>query len=218
MLKAGIFILIIFYCTLCPAQSDSIIKSPDRHYNLKLSYNSSLIYPGISTGIEFPVRPVKEKELKRLHNKYIIKDRFISGNLSWYHHPDFHDNLYLTAEWVMRKTGPEGFISEFSSGFGYSRTFLGGTTYRVSDNGNISVIKLAGYNYALITIGGGFGYDFSVKKQLPFSTFAKMNLLSMFPYNSTIYLRPVLEFGIRYTPGQIKGKLWKETITISKQK
>src|SRR5450759_3453383 len=201
MLKAGIFILIIFYCTLCPAQSDSIIKSPDRHYNLKLSYNSSLIYPGISTGIEFPVRPVKEQGLKKQsHDKSVIKDRFIAGNLSWYHHPDFHDNLYLTAEWVMRRTRSEGFISEFSVGPGYSRTFLGGTTYKVDDNGIISVISNAGYNYALITVGGGFGYDFSMKRQLPVSTFAKMNLLSMFPYNSTIYFRPVLELGFRYMP------------------
>jgi hypothetical protein len=91
-------------------------------------------------------------------------------------------------------------MSEFSFGPGFSRTFLGGTTYKVDDIGNISVIKLAGYNYALITIGGGFGYDFSMKKKLPFSAFAKMNLISMFPYNSTIYFRPVLELGIRFTP------------------
>jgi hypothetical protein len=104
----------------------------------------------------------------------------------------------------MRRTNNKGFISEFSFGPGFSRTFLGGTTYKVDDNGNISVIKLAGYNYALITIGGGFGYDFSLKKQLPFSTFTKMNLISMFPYNSTVYFRPVLELGIRYMPGRAK--------------
>jgi hypothetical protein len=139
--------------------------------------------------------------------RYFTKGRFISGNLNWYHHPDFHDNLYLTAEWVMRRTRFTGFISEFSVGPGFSRTFLGGTTYKVDDNGNVSVIKLAGYNYALITIGGGFGYDFSMKKQLPFSAVAKMNLISMFPYNSTIYFRPVLELGIRYTPGRSKNKV-----------
>jgi hypothetical protein len=86
----------------------------------------------------------------------------------------------------------------------------------VDNAGNISVIKLAGYNYALITIGGGFGYDFSMKKQLPFSTVAKMNLISMFPYNSTIYFRPVLEIGIRYTQGRYKNKVIKQSVTISK--
>jgi hypothetical protein len=217
MLKTGIFILFIFYSVLCNGQIDSVNRAPDRHYNLKLTYISSVIYPGISTGMEIPVLPVKLKEVKRLHNQYIIKAKFISGNLNWYHHPEFHDNLYLTAEWVMRRTRSEGFISEFSAGPGYSKTFLAGTTYRVSDNGNISVIKNAGYNYAVITIGGGLGYDFSLKKHLPFSTFAKMNLLSMFPYNSTIYVRPVLEFGIRFEPVNLWNKIIKkESIKIPK--
>ncbi len=210
MLRTGIFILTMFCYTLCHAQSDSINKLPDRPYELKLSYNSSLIYPGISAGVEFPIGLPKEQEVgKQSHHKSVIKDKYIDGNLNWYHHPGFHDNLYLTAEWVMRRTRIKGFFSEFSSGAGYSRTFLGGTTYKVDDNGNVSVLKLAGYNYALITIGGAFGYDFSVKKQLPFSAFAKMNMFAMFPYNSTIYFRPVLELGIRGNPGQIIKKLKK---------
>jgi hypothetical protein len=213
MLKTGISILIIIYCTLCQAQSDSIKKLADHHLNLKLSYNSSLIYPGISTGIEFPFQQINIQRLKkRGTEKSFTKGRFITGNLSWYHHPYFHDNLYLTAEWVMRRTKSSGFISEFSVGPGYSRTFLGGTTYKVDDNGIISVIRNAGYNYALITVGGGFGYDFSVKRQLPVSIFGKMNLLSMFPYNSTIYFRPVLELGFRYMPGRIKSNVTKESI------
>ena len=88
----------------------------------------------------------------------------------------------------------------------------------MTNNGDITIIRLAGYNYALITIGGGFGYDFSPKKQLPLETYAKMNLISMFPYNSTIYFRPVLELGVRYTPGKIRSKASKESILISQQK
>lgn len=209
MLKPGTFILALLYCTLlCQAQCDSITDSSAHHPNLKLSYNSSLIYPGMSTGIEYSLNHINERVLKnQKHGRDYKKERFISANLNWYHHPDFHDNLYLTAEWVMRRTRFTGFISEFSGGPGFSRTFLGGTTYKVDDAGNISVIRLAGYNYALISLGGGFGYDFSMKKQLPFSAVAKMNLISMFPYNSTIYFRPVLEIGIRYTPGRIKNKV-----------
>ncbi len=217
MLKPGTFILALLYCTLCQAQYDSISVPSGRHFNLKLSYNSSLIYPGMSTGVEYSLNHINERVLKNQKpGRDYKKERFISGNLNWYHHPYFHDNLYLTAEWVMRRTRFTGFISEFSAGPGFSRTFLGGTTYKVDDAGNISVIKLAGYNYALITIGGGFGYDFSMKKQLPFSTVAKMNLISMFPYNSTIYFRPVLEIGIRYTPGKSKNKVSKQSVTISK--
>jgi len=217
MLKTGISILALLYCALCQAQCDSISDSSPRHFSLKLSYNSSLIYPGISTGIEFPLN---NANVQVFENKKLVrcfrKEKLISGNLNWYHHPDFHDNLYLTAEWVMRRTRYTGFISEFSIGPGYSRTFIGGTTYKVDDNGNVSVTKLAGYNYALIIIGGGLGYDFSMVKHLPFSTVAKLNIISMFPYNSTIYFRPVLEFGIRYSPGWSKNKIKKEPVTISK--
>lgn len=171
----------------------------------------------MSTGVEYSLNHINERVLKNEKpGRDYKKERFISANLNWYHHPYFHDNLYLTAEWVMRRTRFSGFISEFSAGPGISRTFLGGTTYKVDDAGNISVIKLAGYNYALVTIGGGFGYDFSMRKQLPFATVAKMNLISMFPYNSTIYFRPVLEIGIRYRPGSYKNKVSKESVTTSK--
>jgi hypothetical protein len=163
---------------------------------------------------------VNHTSISVFKNKQLIrtftKERYISGNLNWYHHPDFHDNIYLTAEWVMRRTLNAGFISEFSIGPGFSRTFLGGTTYKVDDNGNVSVIKSAGYYYALVTIGGGFGYNFSMKKQLPLSAFVKMNIISMFPYNSTVYFRPVLELGIRYTPGRPRSGIIKEPNTVSK--
>ena len=203
MLKTGICILFIYCCPYCQAQSDSIIKPSNSHFNLKLSSGSSVIYPGVSTGIEFPLHPYNCKGLiTKPDNRSYYKCRFISGNLSWYHHPGFHDNLYFTAEIVMRRTRQGGFFSEFSFGPGYSRTFIAGTTYKENENGDISVVKHAGYSYAVITFGGGFGYDFSLKKQIPVSVFSKMNLLSMFPYNSTIYIRPVLELGFRYFTGR----------------
>lgn len=207
---SGFTIVLLFFSALCQAQCDSVMKPSEYHYNIKLAYNSSLIYPGASAGIEFRIKEVNMQIIKRnKKSKSFTRSRFLSGNLNWYHHTDFHDNLYLTAEWVMRRTNSKGFVSEFSLGPGFSRTFLGGTTYRVNDSGDISKAKLAGYNYALITIGEGFGFDFSVKKQKPFSAVAKLNLISMFPYNSTFYIRPVLELGIRYMPLQGKCKLMK---------
>jgi hypothetical protein len=199
MLKPGILILFFFSYSLCQAQNDSINNLPESRNDIKLAYNSSVIYPGISAGIEFPVHQIRTQvwTVKSVSRSF-YRRRYISGNISWYHHPEFHDNLYLTAEWIMRRTRSGGFISEFSFGPGYSRTFLGGTTYKVSDNGAVTVTKNAGYSYALITLGGGFGYDFSLKKRIPVSVFSKMNLISMFPYNSSLYFRPVLELGLRY--------------------
>jgi len=210
MLKAGIFILTLLSCSLCQAQNDSIGKISGLKCNLKLAYLSTLIYPGASIGIEVPLQKLNEgmgEKFKK--NRTIYRSRFISGNLNWYHHPDFHDNLYLTAEWVMRRTNSNGLITEFSGGPGFSHTFLGGTTYRVDESGDVSIVRLAGYNYALLTIGYGLGIDFSVKKKLPYSVVFKMDLISMFPYNSTVYIRPVLEIGLRYSP-------WKSKTPINK--
>jgi hypothetical protein len=217
MQKTGVSILALIICTLCRAQSDSISNTSTRGLNIKLAYVSSLIYPGISTGLEFQV---KHATISVLKNQILIRsfltEKYISGNINWYHHPDFQDNIYLTAEWVMRRTRYTGFISEFSAGPGFSRTFLGGATYKVDENGNVYVIKLAGYFYALVTVGGSFGYDFSMKKQFPVSVFVKMNIISMFPYNSTIYIRPVMEFGIRYSPGKSKSEKNHESTTFSR--
>jgi len=209
MLKFRISILALLYCAFSNAQTRSIADTSAFHLTFKLAYVSSLIYPGISAGAEIPFLHINKELLKKSQPRY-FKERFVSGNLNWYHHPGFHDNLYITAEWVLRRTRYRGFISEFSLGPGFSRTFLGGTTYKVNDNGDVSVIRLAGYNYALFTIGGGVGYDFSMHKNLPFSSFAKMNLITMFPYNSTIYFRPVLELGIRYSPYKLTRMTQKD--------
>lgn len=192
-------ILLIYYSLICQAQSDSVQTISGKDFNLKLSSNSSLIYPGLSAGIELNYFRTKDQNfIFKSASRSFLKSRFIAGNVSWYHHPFFHDNIYITVEWIMRRTRSGGFTSEFSFGPGFSRTFLSGTTYKVSDNGNVSVISNAGYKYALLTLGGGLGYDLSMRKKIPLIIFSKMNMISMFPYNSTIYFRPVLELGVKY--------------------
>jgi ABC-type sugar transport system ATPase subunit len=162
---------------------------------LKISANGSIIYPGAGTGIEY-ILMQKETAGEKYGKHRTIG--FISGNIAFYHHPTFHDNLYFTMEWGKRRIKNSGFCYEFDLGPGLSRTFISGTTYKIDDSGNVSKLKLAGYYYAAITAGGGAGYDFSQKKKLPFTAVAKMNFLLMFPYNSTLYVRPVLELGLRY--------------------
>lgn len=200
MFRPIVILAFIIGSRVCPGQSDSVITRAGNYFGIKASYNSSLIYPGMSAGAELLI---KTKAVSNLKNRSELKPKIINQhltlNINWYHHPAFHDNIYLTTEWVRRKVKQSGFYSEFSTGPGFSRTFLGGTTYRVTDGGTVSVNKLAGYSYAMVTIGGGIGYDFNNKKKTPLSAYAKMNLISMFPYNSTIYIRPVIELGVRFT-------------------
>lgn len=154
MLRLFMVLALARLSLICFGQTDSLRVVNNGLSGLKFSYNSSLIYPGLSAGVEFPVKNVRvDKIQKTSDEKAFTRGRFISGNLNWYHHPGYHDNVYLTTEWVMRRTKPGGFYSEFSSGLGFSRTFLGGTTYRVADDGTVSIKKLKGYNYAMITVG-----------------------------------------------------------------
>jgi hypothetical protein len=187
----------------CLSQTDSLISWNKISSDLTVSYNSSLIYPGIRAGIEFPVNTVSlTRSTKKGDSKSIIKDRYLSASSGWYHHPGFHDNLYITFEWIMRRTNKNGFFTEFSSGAGYSRTFLGATTYRVDNNGNVNILKHAGYNYAMVIAGGGFGYSFAQNKRIPLSMFYKFDILTMFPYNSIVYFRPAMELGLIYKPAK----------------
>jgi len=195
------------------AQTDSLISKVKISSNLLISYNSSLIYPGIRLGIEIPVYSVSlTKNTNAGRKKLIIKDHFISVNSRWYHHPGFHDNLYFTAEWTMRRSYKVRIFNDYSFGTGYSRTFLGGTTYHADKNGTVNIIKSAGYNYALIIAGAGFGFDFSKKRGIPLSVFSKFDVLTMFPYNSTIYFRPILELGLIYKPENFLQILTKRRV------
>lgn len=179
---------------ICSGQSNQAVNDTPKP-EIKISCNSSLIYPGVSIGTGFNIKAPDRG--RRLLYEPIIRNQLVALNLSWYHHPGFHDNVYFTCEWVLRRSWRNCFYSEFSIGPGFSRTFLGGTSYRVNDNGAVSVKRFAGYNYAMFALGGGIGYSLQKKIKIPLSAFTRMNLISMFPYNSTIYFRPVLEIGTR---------------------
>lgn len=199
--KSILIVFLFAFSTVCFGERVDSVKIDTLSSNLTCSYNSSLIYPGARIGIEFPIIKNDITKFKKSEKKKdFVKDYFITANLSFYHQPNFQDNVYLTGGWTMRKTRTSGFFTEFSPEIGLSRTFLGATTYRVDNNGNVSIEKFAGYYYALMSVGEGVGYDFSITKSKPLKVFFKLNMLCMFPYNSTIYMRPAAEIGLIYTP------------------
>ena len=200
--KILLLLLLVITSQLTFSQTDSMAQKKYVSSNILFAYNSSIIYPGLKIGIEIPIYSVYVFKEENSHKvKSFKKDRYFSVISSWYHQPEFHDNFYFTVEWTMRRTNGTGLFTEFSSGPGYSRTFLGGTTYEVDNSGKVSIIKSAGYSYAMIIAGGGLGYDFSKSQGKPISIFYKLELLTMFPYNSTVYFRPAMSLGIIYRPG-----------------
>ncbi len=179
---------------------------------LKIAAQGSLIYPGCKFGFEYPVQRI---ELRKRNDKLLIKDRFLTANIGWYHHPNFHDNIYLITEWQSRKIRANGLFTEFSPGIGYSRTFIGSTTYVVNDAGAVNKVNSAGYNYALLSVGFGAGYNLAVRHDLPLALYSKISLLTLFPYNGFIYPRPTLEIGIVF---KLQNFLNNSITSITKSK
>jgi hypothetical protein len=171
--------------------------------SLSLALNSSLLYPGLKSGVALPIKTVEVTRLRKANTpKVFTRDLFLTTSINWYHHPTFHDNVYLTAGLLKKRTAVSGFFTETSAEIGVSRTFLAGTTYQVTDEGRISIEKAAGHYYATATVGAGFGYDIGKRGTLPLALYSKLNLLTLFPYNSTLYIRPTLEIGLIYTPAR----------------
>ena len=202
--KLGLTVAVIFIVLTSFAQQDTTkIQRQNFSLNLKASYNSSIVYPGLRIGTETMIKRIELTKTKKQKNKLIFKDRLFTTNLSFYHHPTFHTNTYITAGYTFRRTREKGFFTEFCPEIGYSRIFLGGTTYIVDNSGTVSIKKLAGYNYALVSVGLGVGYDFSKIGVKPISIFYKFNIISMLPYNSTFYIRPAMELGVIYKPKKL---------------
>ncbi|MFN0175400.1 MAG: hypothetical protein ACKVU0_12175 [Saprospiraceae bacterium] len=197
MKNLALISLFCFYATVPLAQS---VSGTERSVasNIKIAYNATLVYPGVRGGIEYPIKRIDlVKCWRKKLPRPIVKERFLSGEIGFYHHPTFHDNIYLLVGWQMRRTGRRGFFTEFSPALGYSRTFLGGETYSVDDlTGKVTLIKWAGYNYAMLSLGGGIGYKFRPRT----SAFLRTCLLTMFPSNNYVYLRPTIELGIILKP------------------
>jgi hypothetical protein len=193
-----LFIAILVQFSLHAQKSKvTISKEIKKIPNVKAAYLGSIVYPGFKVGSEFPMYAKETSITKKTGEvKVKLKERFITGNLGFYYHQTFHANWMLSIEWQLRKTRQNGWFTEWASGIGYSRTILDAITYKVSDAGEISKVKFAGHHYFLMSINGGFGYDFMVKKEKQLKLYCKGSLLILTPYNSFIYPRPTFEIGV----------------------
>ncbi len=200
ILKLSVFVLVSFTC-FNESKAQSTVELPKT--GIKASYMGSLTYPGFKIGIERPYKVIQIDKTKSWGTKTILKERYLTLNLGFYHHQTFHDNLFLLAEWQLRRQKSNGWFFEFAPGLGYSRTFLGGTTYKVSENGEVTKKPLAGYNYAMFSISHGFGFDFSKRKAIPLKAYVKPSLFVLAPYNSFVYIRPTVELGIICSPSDV---------------
>lgn len=172
---------------------------------VKAALLGSLIYPGFKVGLELPYKITRIEKTKKWGEKIILKERYWTGNLGFYHHPTFHDNFFLLLEKQNRRQKRSGWFTESAIGVGYSHTFLGEETYEVSQEGLVQKKSLAGHNHAVFSMSLGGGYNFARLHHSPVKVFGKLSLLTLFPSNSFFTLRPTAEIGVVLTP----ANFWK---------
>ncbi|MBP7509418.1 MAG: hypothetical protein KA807_16520 [Prolixibacteraceae bacterium] len=174
--------------------------------NVKLGYNFDFINPGFTAGYEHLYK-IKNNERKLKSGKIRSSkwESIISGNIGFYHHTGFHDNIYVTFGWAKRRVSAKGFYFDFSPEIGLSRTFVAGTTYNIENPDNIEIKSSSGYFYPLLGLGFGIGHDFSARnKNIPIMASLNIKGIAMYPYNSFFYLRPIVELGLIYRIKQVK--------------
>ncbi len=197
-MKRLIFLLFLFTASK-KVMAQENIKIPQT--SIKAAYMGSIIYPGFKLGVERPFKVIQKEK----RSKTILKERYWTYNLGFYKHQTFHTNTNLLVERQKRRQYPNGFFIETAPGIGYSRTFLGGETYKVDESGTVSKKSGAGYNYAMLSFAAGLGYNFSKKKGIPIKVYFKPSVFILAPYNSFVYSRPTVELGLVYTP----NSFWK---------
>lgn len=195
---------IIFILLSCLFDNHYLFSQQENDYpiefdniNIKGALVGSIFYPGVTFGLEKQIKGSLDKREKKgiLHIKRI--EQYLTAETYWYHHPNFHDNYYLTLNWMKRKTRENGLFFDFTSGAGYSKTFLGSVTYEVGDD-VVNIKNNAGNSYFLLNISNSIGYDFKYRQLNSWKLYFRANLIVMLPYNSFIYPRPVWEIGTMY--------------------
>ncbi|MDX1908734.1 MAG: hypothetical protein SF053_16980 [Bacteroidia bacterium] len=166
---------------------------PVLYPGIKVAWLGSVIYPGLTAGVEWPYKSKLFTARDTLHRR---KEYYLAANIGFYHHPTFHDNVFVRVERLRRRQTATGWFTETAPGIGFSRTFLGGTTYAVADDGKVTLRRWAGHTYGMVSVAVGGGYNFAMRQGTPVSVYGSVRMLCLFPSNSFIYLRPTIELGL----------------------
>ena len=194
-------LLSTLYCLTGLSQKNNI-GHPILPPQIAVTTNTSLKYPGGEVSIAFPFKRVTiEKQKKTLKEKQ--RSQFVTISGAVYHHPEFHTGTFYSVGYLNHVQYRNKFNLGFKTTIGYSRTFLGGTTYTIDPNGTISHKNRAGYQYFGVDFGSRIGYNLFPHSKID-HVFMQLDVLALWPYNSHFYIRPQLRFGLLFSQNILK--------------
>lgn len=160
-----------------------------RAQQLRVAYfGETLTHYGAKVGYEMPLLTQPDHTVRH--------ELFASLNLTVYRHPKNHIGLIVSPELTYRRTGRRGGFYELALSPAYFRYFLEGTTYRVAAGDRFEKVSMAGGNAFLPTVSLGFGKNLAIRRDIPLSWYARLNLMQQRPYNTSRLTRFGIEVGI----------------------
>jgi hypothetical protein len=179
-----LFFLLFYRPVFCQDSLKTVIP-------VNISYfGETLIHPGFSCSYE-----------KKVYKNFLLNTQ-VGGYLQYRN----HFGIFVDASMLWRKTFKCGYSMQYGLGLGYLHTWEhGGKTYTVDDNGNVETKFKWGHPSFMPSLTLGFlGWDFSIKKHLPFRINVDGVLFGQYPFNHFMMPHFAIRTGVTY---YIKPKL-----------
>lgn len=196
--KQTFTVLILLFGASTLVAQNSTTTNEKVMYNLPASVAYMGDYLGTKPGINITFEnSLRNTFLTKKNSKMVERMLYNPVSLGWFYHKGYNSALMLSSGIGLRNTRQSGFITGAQVDAGLMRTFIHGTTYLITDDGDVSKV-VGGYFYGYLSLSLEAGWDFTkTDKNLPFSTFVRLKPLVQFPYNSGTLIHVMAEIGIR---------------------
>jgi len=147
-------------------------------------FGETILHPGIEIGYE----------------NTFYKGFNYTASIGTYIHQRNHVGLFLSGGLNWRHTFSFGYSPEIGLGLGYLHTWEhGGSTYKVDDDGNVSIKQKYGHPHFMPSIKlGVFGWDLREKTNIPMRINADAIAFGQYPFNNYILPNVALKVGVTY--------------------
>lgn len=189
-MKTFFFILLIFFLSTLSFAQTLPKKSLTVEY-----FGEGISHPGLSLGINHYIIPYKDKQI----NFAKVRHLFQTGlSLAFYSHRKSHFAIIFFPHFNYHFLFKNGITLRVNTGLGYLRQFNSGTTYEVSENGEVDIIRFAGRNKFTTHFSLGFGKNLMKNKNIPLAWNMNFGIFTESPTNTGFLPHLFIKIGVDY--------------------